>query len=235
MIQTAICEDNPQVQFQLEEYLKRAGIPVGAEVFSSAEELLTHLEREPDAFSVYFMDISLPGMSGIEAAAVIRQRCPHALILFVTDYKEYVYQVFEVLPFRFLIKPVKEDDFQKALSDALSFLTEQSQLFSFHIGRTTYQLPCSDIYCAESNLRQVVLYTEGETYRFYGKFRDVCSRLSSSQFVRTHMSYLVNMEYIHALTDTEIVMRSGLAIPVSRRLSAEVRRLHLEYLKRRCI
>ena len=64
------------------------------EVFSNGEELLDYLSDRKQRFSLYFMDISLPGISGIETAAAIREKDPYALIIYITDYKEYVYQGF---------------------------------------------------------------------------------------------------------------------------------------------
>lgn len=234
MIQAAICEDTLQVQAQLEQYIEHSGLSLCTEVFSCGEELLECLKRHTFRFSIYFMDISLPGISGIETAAAIRCQDPYALILFVTDYKEYVYQVFEVLPYRFLIKPVAEEAFQKALRDAVSHLASQSQLFSFQISRKTYQIPCQEIYCLEANLRQIILSTADSTYKFYGKLGDARASLTPDIFVQTHMSYLVNMEYIHCITDTDIILRNGRKVPISRRYRMDVKKQHLQYLKRRC-
>lgn len=234
MIQAAICEDNLQIQTQLELYIAHSGIKLDVEVFSSGEELLDYLTLHPEGFSLYFMDISLPGISGIETASAIREIDPYSLILFVTDYKEYVYEVFEVLPFRFLIKPVTESDFQKALRDAVLRLEDQNELFTFHLERKTFQIPSREIYCLEANLRQIILTTADRTYQFYGKLRDTYATLNPDFFVQTHMSYIINMEYIHSLAEHEIILRNGLLIPISRRYHAEVKRRHLEYLKRRC-
>ena len=116
MLSIAICEDNVPVQSQLENYIHELFSSCPVEIFSSGEELLSGLEGKERGFSIYLMDISLPGISGIETAASIRTRDPYALILYITDYREYVYQVFETLPYRFILKPVDKSVFQKALS-----------------------------------------------------------------------------------------------------------------------
>ena len=114
MLSIAICEDNVPVQSQLENYIYELFSSCPVEIFSSGEELLSSLEGKERGFSIYLMDISLPGISGIETAASIRARDPYALILYITDYREYVYQVFETLPYRFILKPVDKSVFQKA-------------------------------------------------------------------------------------------------------------------------
>lgn len=50
-------------------------------------------------------------------------------------------------------------------------------------------------------------------------------------FVRTHTSYIVNMEYIRAVRETETELQNGAYIPVSRKYRASVRAEHLKYMK----
>lgn len=231
MISIAICEDSIPVQSQIESIIRAAFPDCPTEVFSSGEELLAHVSPGRERFNLYLMDISMPGMSGIEAAAAIRQSDPYALIVYVTDHREYVYQVFETLPFRFLIKPVDGDALLNVLADAVRHLESRLQLFHFHIGRCRYQIPLQEILYLESRLREIHLYTEEHSWQFYGKIGEIAERLDPMLFVRTHMSYIVNLEYIRSVTDTGITLRSGKYIPISKRYRETVRTKHLQYLK----
>ena len=199
MVTIGICEDSLPVQAQIENYISEILDNCPLEVFSNGEELLDYLSDRKQRFSLYFMDISLPGISGIETAAAIREKDPYALIIYITDYKEYVYQVFETLPYRFITKPVKKEVFQKALTDAINYLTDRGELFCFHIDRDQYQIPFQEIVYFESRLRRLMLHTVNETYSFYGKLNEITKSLNPLLFVRTHVSYLVNMEYIHSM------------------------------------
>lgn len=215
MLSIAICEDSVTVQSQLENYVYELFESCPVEVFSSGEELISALTDKSFTFSIYLMDISLPGISGIETAAAIRQNDPYALILYITDYKEYVYQVFETLPYRFILKPVQKDTFEKALSDAVNYCTDRRKTFHFHIDRVQYQIPLQEIIYFESHLRRITLYTPEKNYSFYGRLQDLPGRLNPLLFVRTHASYMVNMEYIRVIRETEIELQSGKIIPVS--------------------
>lgn len=189
------------------------------------------MDSNPEHFNLYFMDISMPGMSGIETAAAIRQSDPYALIVYVTDHKEYVYQVFETFPFRFLIKPVEEIALRQVLSDAVRHLESRLQLFHFHIERCQYQIPMQEIVFLEACRRQVILNTMENTWQFYGKIGEIAERLDPLLFVRTHMSYIVNLEHIRSITDTDITLRFGKYILISKRWRETVRTKHLQYLK----
>lgn len=231
MIRIAVCEDSIPVQAQIEDHISEMLTDCPVEVFSSGEELLSFLSREKRRFSLYLMDISLPGISGIETAAAIRERDPYALIIYITDYKEYVYEVFETLPYRFITKPIDKDIFHKAISDAVNYITDRGELFHFHVDRVQYQIPFQEIIYFESNLRRVTLHTGKEAFSFYGRLRDLSEHLNPMLFVRTHASYLVNMEYIRCIRDTEVLLSTGEHIPVSRKYRPSVRSRHLEYLK----
>ena len=161
MITIGICEDSVPVQSQIENYICEILKECPVEVFSSGEDLLSFLSDGKQRFSLYFMDISLPGISGIETAAAIRQKDPYALIIYITDYREYVYQIFETLPYRFITKPIEKEIFQKALTDAINYITDRVELFCFHIDRDQYQIPFQKIMYFESRLRKLMLHTTG--------------------------------------------------------------------------
>ena len=231
MIRIAVCEDSIPVQAQIEDHISEMLTDCPVEVFSSGEELLSFLSREKRRFSLYLMDISLPGISGIETAAAIRERDPYALIIYITDYKEYVYEVFETLPYRFITKPIDKDIFHKAISDAVNYITDRGELFHFHVDRIQYQIPFQEIIYFESDLRRVTLHTGKEAFSFYGRLRDLSEHLNPMLFVRTHASYLVNMEFIRSIRDAEVLLSTGEHIPVSRKYRPSVRDKHLEYMK----
>ncbi|HIZ65663.1 MAG TPA: LytTR family DNA-binding domain-containing protein [Candidatus Blautia pullicola] len=227
----AVCEDNLETQFQLEKYLEKFKTSCSWEIFSSGEELLSYLDREGAYFSLYFMDISLPGKNGIEICAKIREKDTRALLVFVTDYKEYVYQVFEVLPFRFLTKPVSPQAFTRVLHDAFRHLGAQSRPLSFKIQQTVYEIPQGEILYLEGELRKIHVHTLNREYVFYGRLEQIKAGLDQRFFVQTHKSYLVNLEYAEAVKENRLILRNQQLIPISRKWKEQVKLRHLEYLK----
>ena len=229
----AICEDDIKNQSLLESYLEEYPADLEWKIFSSGEELLAHIKEDKDYFSLYFMDISLPGIDGIQTCAQIRKRDQKALIVFVTDYKEYVYEVFQVLPFRFLIKPVKKEAFSKVLREAADFLRLHDRRLTFRIRQTMYEIPWGEILYLEGDLRKVHLHTVLGEYTFYGKLEKLKEQLTPGGFFQCHKSYVVNPEYIRASRETSIILRNGEEIPVSKSFRKKSKEKHLQYLKGR--
>lgn len=235
MITIAICDDNPYFAGYLESQLAAAPVPgLRYEVFLSGDELLKYMETNNVQFHIYFLDIEMPGSNGILTANAIRKSDKHALILFLTSHREYVYQVFEALPFRFLSKPVSENDLREALYAAMNHILTTEKLFFFRTRREQFQIPYEDICYFESRAHKIKLYTDSDPYEFYGKLGDICPALDQTLFCRIHSSYIVNMEQIRSIGETELTMRGKAVLPISKAYRKSVRSRHMEFMKWRC-
>ena len=76
-----------------------------AETFASAEELLEEIENGA-GFEILFLDIEMRKMDGIELGKKLRERSYQTLIIYVSGYDQYMRQLFEAEPFRFLSKRI---------------------------------------------------------------------------------------------------------------------------------
>ncbi len=114
------------------------------------------------------------------------------MIIFITHHKEYVFQVFDVLPFRFLIKPLTQCSLHKVLQEAIQHIRTVKQIFFFHIGKSQYQVPFDEILYFESKLRKVRLVTSQGEYEFYDKISSIRKKLDPTLFMQIHVSYLIN-------------------------------------------
>lgn len=230
----AICDDDVNVANFIEDILSNmSDIEFSTDVFFSGDDLLRYLQAESH-YNIYLLDIEIPGHNGIEIASVIREQDRNAIIIFITDHKEYVYEVFEVLPFRFLRKPVTAQKLSRILMDAAEHIKVSKQLFFFQIGHNKYQLNCSDILYFEGAGRKIIIHANQDTYEFYGKITDILPQLDTSLFCRIHASILVNMEYIRSIKKMAILLQNEAQLPISKRYLNEVKQAHLSFIERRC-
>ena len=231
----AICDDDLSVRNFIENYLCDLKIKdVDYDVFSSGSGLVNYLHNNDIAYQIYFMDIEMTGYSGIETAEFIREKDKNALVIFMTQHKEYVYKVFEVLPFRFLVKPICDENLSSVLNDAFSHIKTIKQIFTFVQDRSTIQVYLDEIMYLESVGRKISITTENKEYLFYGKMNDAYSNLNPILFVQTHASYIVNMDFISIIKDSEITMKDNNALPISKRYRDEVKEQYFKYLEWRC-
>lgn len=106
-----IVDDEPLARRRLGRLLRDAGCDVLGE-FSGVPELLTRLEGglRPEAL---FLDIEMPGGSGLEALAELDPPLP---VVFVTAFPEHAARAFEVDAVDYLVKPVFPDRLERTLA-----------------------------------------------------------------------------------------------------------------------
>ena len=235
MIKIAVCDDNREASSAIEHFLEKAPVSdMCCDVYSDGKHLTDYLRKNSDSYNIYFLDIEMPGLDGIRTASEIRTRDKNAVIVFITDYKDYVYEVFEVLPFRFLPKPVTEAKFLQTLNEALAHLQLTGRLFFFRIGYEKYQLPYQEIVCFESAGRKVILHSKKGEYEFYAKLSELEAQTDKNVFSRIHASYIVNLEHIRSIRQGEVLMEDQSVLPVSKKYRKEIKQSHFDFIERRC-
>lgn len=101
----AIVIDDEQLALEsMARMLKRMGVEVAASYQNPLEALKAELWPDMDAA---FVDISMPGMNGIELAARLQSKYPALHIVFVTAFDQYAVKAFEIAAADYLIKPVR--------------------------------------------------------------------------------------------------------------------------------
>ena len=231
----AVCEDNNIVAAFMEDYIASMEAEnIEYEIFTSGDDLIHYMEQENVTFNILFMDIEMPGRNGIETSAYVREKDKNALIIFITDHKEYVYEVFDVLPFRFLIKPVTREALNLVMKKAFEHFNLTKQVFFFKQNKTQLQVAFDEIIYFEGNLQKVRLVTTGGEYDFYGKISEVVKKLDGNLFLQIHNSYIVNMDQIRKISESVVLLKSGITLPISKKYREYVRQKHIQYMAWRC-
>ena len=83
----------------------------------------------------------------------------------------------------------------------------------------------------EGDKRKIHVYTTDENYSFYSKMSDLEKMVDNTWFVRIHVSYIVNMDYVKIIYSDEIIMNNGIRLPISKKYHKSVKLEHMKYLK----
>ena len=97
---------------------KTLSADISAKGFIKVNEALEWIQSNP--VDIVLLDIDMPEMNGITLAARIKQINPDTVILFLTAYKEYAFDAFQVHPSGYLLKPVLPELLQKEIDHAMS-------------------------------------------------------------------------------------------------------------------
>lgn len=121
-----IVDDEPLARERLRHLLREIGPPyeVAGEAGSGEEALAMTAHLEAD---LVLMDIRMPGIDGLQAAAQLAEREPPPAVIFTTAYDEHALQAFEGNAVDYLLKPVRRERLQKALERAHALTRVQLQ------------------------------------------------------------------------------------------------------------
>lgn len=168
---------------------------------------------------------------GIQAVAAIFPEGSGTQVIYVTGYPEYCTPVYETSHVYFLLKPVKPEQLAAALGKALERLASRtSSYLPVTSGGVVMRLPVSKIMYLESNRRKVSVHMVDGTVETYAKLSEFERQLPPC-FVRSHMSFLVNMNYIDWIDAKTVALTTGVRIPVSRQRSTATRDAFHRHLK----
>ncbi len=195
MVKIAICDDEKvfynELHLYLNEFSKIRNIDIIDTYFSNGIDLIA---SDID-FDLIFMDYKMESLNGLETARILRSKNKNAPLIFLTSYPKIVFQSFEVNTFRFLIKPVKQDELFKAFDDYLDSI-DNDLLLSFKTDDGIFKLRLSEIIYAEALGKHTILRTATEQYECTKYLQEIEKILPSENFFRCHKSFIVNFEHI---------------------------------------
>ncbi len=232
MFLIAICEDETYLLEELrkkaEAYLKTRHYPAEIRTFTSGEDLL----KEQRPFDLILLDLVLPGINGLETAKRLSSK---SRIIFITSYREYAVDAFEVEAVHYLLKPVTDERLYQAMDRALnrSELEDDRTLALIKSG-STHILPIRDILYCEVFDHRVCIHTAQGNYEYSGTL-DMLERKLDGRFFRCHRSYLINMSRVVGQEKGTALVSNGNRVLISRRKQAEFMQRLLHNLKNEVI
>lgn len=233
MLRIAICDDNKADIEQLEAALDvLRGYQIDYDVYFSAEELLGYTALHMEEYHLYIFDIEMPHMTGLELAKEIRKNDTNALFVFLTAYDQYVMDVFKVVTFDYISKPITTKKLEAVLLRVIEHLEITKQDFVFHFRRSQFRVGCGDILYIEKKGRQAVIHTIQENLKANMTVSEIWEQIDSRMFMHIRKSYIINMEHLCAVDGDEVVMDNGERLLVARMHKLELKEKHMEFMRR---
>lgn len=229
----AICDDNPQelaalVQL-LTEYAKtRENISFTA--YTNATDLLSQIKNQD--YDLLLLDILMPGLTGLAAAEEIRRYNEKVEILFLTSSQEYAVDSYRVRAYYYLIKPANKQDLFPLLDRLYNRFQAQDECLHLKNSQRILSLPFHRIEVVEVINKTLFFHlSDGSDFQMRCPLSD-CEKqlLSRPEFTKTHRSYLVNLQHMQELGNSEFISTSGRHIPVARGQHKAVREAYINYL-----
>ena len=195
-----------------------------------AQEFLTY-----NTVDLIFLDIEMPGINGLQFAESIPQS---TLVIFATAYKEYAYESYTLDAIGYLLKPILQGQFDKAVDKALSFhtllKTKHSEVdavsndFLFiKSERRYYKILFDNILFIEGLKDYVIIYTTDDKIITAMNLKTIHSKLPQTLFIRVSKSYIVNHKAIQSF-DTHMVYIKSYEIPIGKVYQEDFYQLYIK-------
>lgn len=213
----AICDDEKQIcellKEKIEKYFFSKDMEFSIQIFFNGEEVL---RSDLNAIDILFLDVDMPGRNGMETAKAIRKQNKEMIIVFLTAYSEFVFESFKVDAFRYLIKPVNNQELCETLDAVCDKFSETEDILTFQFQNETYRIKYSDIIYIEGMRDKIWLYCKDRTYRWRGTMKNLEEILEDKNFFQIHRSYIINMSKIKKYNSQKITLEGGCEVPVSK-------------------
>lgn len=229
-IRVLLCDDDAGMRKILRLLIEKTeGFTVLGEV-DNGQACLEMVRREkPD---LLFLDVEMPGMSGVECARQIQDEDPMIMLIFATAHEQYMGDAFQVYAFDYLIKPFRNQRVIQTL-ERIRALKESEKtpvtplpakdntqgkqrkhLFLRNKDGATL-LDMEDILLIQRENRYTVLYTAQRSFSCSETLTQLEEKLDPELFFRCHKSYIINLHAIDTITPygrwTYIVKLNGIA------------------------
>lgn len=235
MIRIAIVEDDESDRERLSGFLNRyvQEKKLGSFDVNTFENPLVFLGSYSLNFDLIFLDIKMPGMTGMELARKIREKDKKVTLIFITSLGQYAIQGYEVEALDFVVKPIQYPEFVLKFSRALERIHQSNREDTIVVSYkgNNIRLSVDEITYVEALQHRIVYHVEGgEEYMSLGTLKSAQDQLSGYHFSMCNKCYLVHLSQVLNIDESYCYVPNGKLL-ISRPRKKEFRQSFVEYLQ----
>lgn len=227
MIRIALCDDDSHFLERLHQsvdlWFTKHQIVSSCTEYLSANALWDSIDMS--SYDIFFLDIEMPEVSGMDLAKQIRKAQPDAVIIFLTSHSEFAPDGYRVEALRYLSKQTWKKYLSEALSAAMVQL-EKQETGSLAVSRygNLQRIPYRDILYIRHISRYCQIVTrDGKTVQDERGIKKLFETIGDERFIFIDRGAFINLDYIQKIENGEAVMTNGDSLPISRRLLPQVK------------
>ncbi len=217
-----LLDDDPAVIFYMRGFIEQTPFLKLIAAHMAPKDAVTTLES--NNIQLIFMDIDMPGMSGIEFSKMINSGADHTAprVILISASEQYALDGYKASAIDYLLKPISYENFLKAAVRAKNIIdiprlgyTESDHLFL----RVEYELVkvyLKDVLYFEGFKDYVKVYTRNSPtfIKSLTTMKSLEEKLPPSSFIRIHRSFIVSVDKIESITKNTVKI-GKMIIPVS--------------------
>jgi DNA-binding LytR/AlgR family response regulator len=217
MLNIVICEDDNLFRDILREYLEIILKEVTDQFeiieFNCGEYLI---ENYSDNIDIYFLDIEMGKLTGMDVARKIREKNDKSEIIFTTGLIDYIHDGYEVRAYRYLLKPIQFEQLKEHVNSCIKDIIKKNENnLIVQIKGEVHNIKIDDIMFIEVINKDIMIHTKKQIYNTKTCMKKIEKELTRYNFYRCHKGFLVNINQIESIRKNMIYI-NDIKIPVSR-------------------
>ena len=207
MLNCIVVDDDEMSRKVVVHFIKKTKFLQLAKEFDNAIDATHYLDEEH--VDIIFLDVQMPEMSGMD---FINSLVKDIDIILITSEQKYAVEAFEKRVTDYLVKPIEYPRFLQAAEKAQENIeikraaTVQRKELYVRTDSKIVRIPYEKVLFVEALADYVIIQTEAKKHIVHFTMKGIVNRLPDDDFVRTHRSYIVNLDKIEALEDNSLLI-----------------------------
>lgn len=234
-MRVGICDDDEQIHNTIKKLLQENATTACEHLitdFYCGEDLIESYNQDAK-FDLLFLDVEMNQINGVQTAKTIRQFDRCVILVFISSYKQYVFDAFSVEALHYIMKPINPDEFREIYQRSVIKYQDLHTSITLKWMYERYTLQVHEIMYIEGYQRHVIVHTIHEKYEAVGKVSDFADTLIPNGFVQVHHSYIVNMDYIKSIQKDRVILQNDENVWMSVRKRTDTLKAFDNYLGNR--
>lgn len=167
-------------------------------------------------FDIYFLDILMPQLSGVELAKKLREKYIDKEFIFISAYEQYMRTSIFVKPRAFIRKEHLQEDLYETFQILKNIFIKKNEEIIVKDNKKDCRIkPGNIIYARNAGHYVTFYYTEENKVVIRNRLKELEVQLKGFDFLQVHQSYMVNLNYVESYRHCVILMKNKDKIPVS--------------------
>lgn len=221
MVHIAICDDESELVEYIKSlvlsYLNKLKIIGKVITYTNAETLVFDVQ-EGIYYELIILDIEMPKLDGMKAAAEIRKCDSNCLLIFLTSHLKYAIDAFRLSVFRYIPKSQIADQLEDNIKLAFEKISEEKgKYYILHTHKSLQKIYYQNILYIKKDGKNSVVYTlQKEAIKIRKSLSDLFSELNSEEFVFIDRGCIANIIHIMKIENEVVYFRNSERMYISK-------------------
>lgn len=231
-----ICDDSPAYRERysgiVTELASKHGIDIELQIYESGDPMLFAFENPKFFADIIFLDINMPGLSGVDVAKKLREQEYRNEIIFITVSKNHMLKGYDVGALHYVVKnETSPEEFEQIFLRAVEAVKSKKQKTCLFTGGGEHRnIPVHTILYFTVFKKIVTVHFGSETFEFPSTLDKLEREFEIHGFYRIQRSYLISLSHITGINYKEVTMSDGTKISIKRGMYPELKEAMADFL-----